>query len=407
MGELYSLNDVSSATATSCAAVGGSALPERWDGSRWSLAPISASTSASYLDSVACPTPTSCFAVGTAGSLLDESNNTLVEHWDGTGWSVVPSPTPSGTNVHAALSSISCPSPSSCTAVGSYDLRSLSDPNAAVGKSLIEHWNGTSWALVASPTPPNANFWSLSSVSCAAVTSCNAVGSYGTPVGPVHHHLLAEHWNGARWSVVAMPSPSGAVLNGVSCSSVTGCFAVGGRNNAKSSGLAMAERWNGKSWSIVPTPVPKSGTFFQLNSVWCRADADCTAVGFSSATSFVSASQRVLVEHWNGKKWLVEASPSPVSPNGLGMALNAVSCSSAASCTAVGNYDGTYPNWFEAKPLIEEWNGAAWSIVPSPIATGATSTFLNGVTCPSPATCTAVGGWFSADGLFTLAERGT
>ncbi|MGH3401166.1 MAG: hypothetical protein ACRDRJ_01375 [Streptosporangiaceae bacterium] len=42
---------------------------------------------------------------------------------------------------------------------------------------------------------------------------------------------------------------------------------------------------------------------------------------------------RALVQNWNGTKWSVTAAPNPVA--GIG-GFNAVSCTSATACTAVG-----------------------------------------------------------------------
>ena len=406
-GELSNLASVSCATATSCFAVGDSALPEHWDGSRWSLSSLAASTSYSSLDTVTCPSATSCFAVGTAASLLAVSDNPLVEHWDGAAWSIVPSPTPVGINVQAALTSISCPSATNCTAVGSDDFTSLLDPNAASAKALIEHWNGKNWSITPNPTPSGSIFWYLSAVSCSGATNCNAVGNYQTLNSRVRNHLLAEHWNGTRRSIVAMPSPSGAVLNAVSCSSTANCFAVGGRNNAKSSGLSLIEHWNGKNWSIIATPEPPTGTFFEMNAASCRANSDCTAVGFREANTFAYGSQQPLVEHWNGKGWSVVASPIPPNPNPLpGTALNGVACPTATSCTAVGTAYTSLSLPPSGTALFEQWNNARWSIVPSPIPTGTTTTFANGVACPTPTSCIAVGGSFDG-GLSTLIEQST
>ncbi|MGO9874508.1 MAG: hypothetical protein ACLPVY_11970 [Acidimicrobiia bacterium] len=407
-GELDNLYSVS-CTTTSCFAVGDSALPERWDGSRWSLSPLAATTSNSSLDAVTCPSPTSCYAVGTAAPLLDESDNPLVEHWDGTHWSILPAPTPVGINVHAAFTSISCPSPADCRAVGSYDFISLFGPNPGTVKALMEHWNGKSWSLTANPTPPGAVLWYLSAVSCVGATDCNAVGIYQTIIGQGDsRHLLAEHWNGTRWSVVAIPSLSRAVLSAVSCSSASNCFAVGGQNGAYGTQQPLVEHWNGKSWSIIATPEPPTGTFFQMNAVSCRTDSDCTAVGYSEANTLTYGTQQPLVEHWNGKDWSVVASPTPTNPNPVpGTALNGVTCPNATSCTAVGTAYTSASLPPSGQPLFEQWNGTKWSIVPSPIATSTTTTFADSVACPTTTSCIAVGGSFSPNGLTTLIEQST
>lgn len=53
----------------------------------------------------------------------------------------------------------------SCTAVGYYTTRNDGD------LSLIESWNGTDWSVVPSPDP-SAGYNDLNSVSCTSTTAC-------------------------------------------------------------------------------------------------------------------------------------------------------------------------------------------------------------------------------------------
>ncbi len=109
-------------------------------------------------------------------------------------WSVVPSPNPSRSPVSdSEFDSVGCPSVTSCFAVGDYD---------AENKTLVEHWNGRTWALMTSRNPKDSSFANLSGVSCPSTTSCFAVGSYDS-----HAHIegLVEHWNGSGWSMMSAP----------------------------------------------------------------------------------------------------------------------------------------------------------------------------------------------------------
>ena len=68
---------------------------------------------------------------------------------------------------------------------------------------LAESWNGTTWTLV--PTPALANTGAgLNGVSCTSPSSCMAVGEF-TGIG--NEMTLAEAWNGTSWSVVKTPRP--------------------------------------------------------------------------------------------------------------------------------------------------------------------------------------------------------
>ena len=91
---------------------------------------------------------------------------TLIESWDGTHWSVVPSPNPGAAGSIRDLSGVSCVSAAVCTATGS------SVGNQAL--TLIESWNGTRWRVVPSPSRGNASY--LTGVSCASASACTATG---------------------------------------------------------------------------------------------------------------------------------------------------------------------------------------------------------------------------------------
>ena len=207
---------------------------------------------------------------------------TLAERWDGTSWSVQPTPNPSG--IGAGLTAVSCVSASSCVAVGGYINNSSRDA------ALAERWNGSSWTIQPLSVP-GAVASDLFGVSCVSAAACTAVGSYRTSSGG---HTLALHWNGSGWAVQSTPNPtSGALLLGVACGSSVACTAVGGYTNSASRLATLAMSWNGSSWATQPTVDP-AGSDSQLRAVSCPSAATCTAVGESAPNS---AFTRPLVEH--------------------------------------------------------------------------------------------------------------
>src|SRR2546428_452359 len=113
----------------------------------------------------------------------------------GPGWSIVTSPNTNATETNY-LNSVACASASDCWAVGHYDTGSHH-------QTLIEHWNGTSWAIVASPNASTTGNNVLSAVACASASECWAVGSHVN--GNVSQTLL-EQWNGTSWAIVASPN---------------------------------------------------------------------------------------------------------------------------------------------------------------------------------------------------------
>src|SRR6202035_4611038 len=100
-----------------------------------------------------------------------------------------------------------------------------------------------------------------------------------------------------------------------------------------------------------------------------------------------------LVERWNGTAWSVQASPA-----GRGGSLAGVSCTSATACTAVGtttNAAGLTAG------LAEQWNGLSWRNVPTPQIPNSPYAVLSAVSCSSATACTAVGST-TAPGFGTL-----
>lgn len=130
---------------------------------------------------------------------------------------------PAGTEI-SRLSGVSCVSTTACTAVGA-----ASETLFSGGSTLVESWNGTTWAIHSSPTPVGAIFPALFGVSCPSATACTAVGYYQNSAGVTV--TLAEHWNGSTWVRQGTKNPSsGSVisgLDGVSCHYEIGCTAVG------------------------------------------------------------------------------------------------------------------------------------------------------------------------------------
>jgi hypothetical protein len=230
---------VSCASRTACTAVGAKApgplrpLAERWTGKRWSIQPTPAVYSGveEDLEAVSCPSTTACFAVGTGTAM---GSGAIAERWDGSKWSIErPSNRPAG---GTALEGVSCISPSACITVGERD-------DGGVG--LTGRWSPTSWPVALSSGGPG-----LMGVSCPAVTVCTAVGGYSSYIGVPRFGspLLAERWNGIRWSVQPTPSPASAQHSGfaaVSCPSPTSCTAVGSYLDSGGKKRVLIERWTG------------------------------------------------------------------------------------------------------------------------------------------------------------------
>jgi hypothetical protein len=295
--------------------------------------------------------------------------HTLAERWNGTGWSVQPTPTVAGEHF-ATLLGVSCPSTAACTAVGGQD-----------GVHLrVVRWNGTSWALQAPPEPSSSFDSILQGVSCPTAAECLAVGAYTPFTDPNGSRTLAERWNGTAWTITTPAAlPDDGSLGGVACSAAGACTAVGSQF-VNSRWQTLAERWNGTSWTVQTTPNGAIGASF-LSGVSCSSATSCVAVGYETTGATIDKRDSLAL-HWNGSSWTVQPTPHPA---GAYTTLSGVSCTAANACTAVGYRDdgGTHT------PIVERWNGTSWSLQSTPAVSGGGE--LWGVSCSSGTACTAVG----------------
>ena len=259
------------------------------------------------LDGAFCNSTTDCYAFGV--SMGTNSTSPILEHWNGSVWSLVSVPLPAG--VGGRFHGIACASATACFLVGESITTGPHD------RVFVARGHGTSWSVQAVPAPTGGENSVFNGIACASPTSCTAVGSAGSKT-------LVERWNGSSWAIVAAPSPGTTnELDAVACSAPASCTAVGTRfSSAGESTLAL--RWSGTSWAVQASANP--GTDSMFAAVSCPSAARCVAVG--------TAGNEPLVEIWNGTKWTAQASaPPPVNASATvtGVACSATTCLATAS----------------------------------------------------------------------------
>jgi hypothetical protein len=405
----YFLDGVTCLSASDCWAVGRTSsvshitIVERWDGSSWTVVPSPDGPGdlINILSGVACTATNDCWAVGYYVT-QQLHVGTLILRWDGSSWTIVPSPDANPAS-RSALNGITCQSSSECWAVG-FDATS-----GNVAQTLIERWDGSSWTVVASPSASTTEGNELLGVTCMSASDCWAVGSY--VIDASTRATLTEHWDGSTWTIIASPNATGGqdnVLASVTCVSASDCWSVGyySIDIVDPTGTAgtiiqvaqtLIERWDGNAWAIVSSPNPSVDN--SLAGITCTSTTACWAVGYSS-NSQVDSNQvdQSLILVWNGTVWLPGTTPGV--PASEAQTLAGVTCASSSDCWIVGSLTS---GW--AKGLTEHWDGTSWSMVTAPKVDGRPSNFLYSVTCSSKSDCWAVGFWFASNVARTLIMR--
>ena len=240
------------------------------------------------------------------------------------------------------------------------------------------------WEIIASPNSgTQAN--SLSSVDAAADNDVWAAG-WGWNKALSAYRTVIQHWNGATWLLVKSPNTTNGynLLNGVAVVASNDVWTVGQAANGNTYNT-LVEHWNGRTWSVVPSP-NVVGSSSVLTALSVISATDIWAVGYSTDSNLVN---HTLTMHWNGATWSIVPSPNVIND-----ILFSVAAVATNDVWAVGR-----SNPGEDRTLTLHWNGSTWSIVTSP-NDGANDNALFGVSGVASNDVWAVG---NAGSLKTLA----
>jgi hypothetical protein len=296
---------------------------------------------------------TDAWAVGYSADKLataDEGDGkTLVEHWDGQTWTLVASPSPglyqNGFNAVLAIA------PNDVWAAGY-----RSETHLDI-ESLVEHWDGSAWSVVAGPSVPGAEVQIFDLARVPGSSKVVAVGSSTAPMG--FEQPFAARWNGTTWETLTTRTfpEGGGRFQGVAAVSGNDVMAVGGGGNGGSQNKTLGERFDGSRFRMARPINPFPGVDALLGISRVPGTDHMWAVGTGK-----NHGGRTLAEYWDGSSWTVYPTPPDAAANGSASYLFGVASIREDLAWAVGfNTDGT--------AMIEKWDGAAWSIAPHP-ATG-------------------------------------
>jgi hypothetical protein len=315
-------------------------LIEHWDGSNWTLAYTPDIGPNRQLFSISGATANDIWAVGSIGRYSGTPAAMPLVWRYNNGWTNPPFPSAptdivpvsNGDNKLFAVTAIAT---NDVWAVGYYRL----DNNAGtVRNPLAWHWNGTTWTQVAVPKATGTESDTLFSISATGSGDVWAVGeSFAGGVA----HALVEHYNGTAWSVVSSPNVGAGdnIFYGVASTSATNAWATGFSTDASGTQHTLIEQWNGVSWSVAPSP-NIGGSARPLNflfSVSAVSSTNAWAAGAAYANSppnTPTPSAENLTMHWDGASW----SAVPTA-NATGLdELNAIAAVSATQVWATGDY---------------------------------------------------------------------
>ena len=373
-------------SATRCALVMG----DSWSAHRmayWNGSTLTTSVNMPWavrVDSVACPSATTCHAIGvdpngaaialrssgvswiasflrsdyrhsifdlsctSASFCLATSSSSHGWRWNGTAWRDAGA---TWSGIGLSPESLSCSSSSSCHAVGS---------------ERVGRWNGSSWSIhelypivgatYAVDCPSSSTcviidyrgrFWrgggstwtravsfdltsqGVADLSCPTATFCMATDTTGNAV----------RWTGSGWTGM---SRLGTRSSYVSCLSATWCMTVDGQQGT-------SRKWTG-SWQA-PVTFDLPGPY---RPVACASTSACFTVLFGE------------VRRWNGVSWSALKPLLPGSDEQVQLV-----CAGSRFCLAM-NYDGVFSTW----------NGTAWSA-----ARRSGVTMADRLTCTSSTFC--------------------
>jgi hypothetical protein len=402
-GDLFS----DSAESLVLSEVGGSWLA----GSEVVLPPNADALPHASLASVSCPTAGNCAAVGSYADTSGERQGLLLSEVDGS-WTTgteVALPADAAANPAVALNSVSCASPGNCAAVGTYD----DDDSTGDTRGLLLNEVAGSWgAATEAVLPANARFEpfvALASVSCGSPGSCTAVGSYSDSADR-GQGLLVNEIGGTWASGTAADLPAnaaaagpGVLLTSVSCPSAGNCSAVGSYDDTSSlaHGLLLSE--SGGAW-VAPNeaslPANAEGPVISgvepavvLSSVSCAYAGYCAGVGWYDDSS---GNEQGLLLNESGGTWATGTEASlPANANlAPEVSLNSVSCPSVGYCSAVGRYRGGPYQGLLLDEVGGTWAPASEASLPANASTLGAA--VNDVSCPSPGNCGAIGSYRDA-----------
>jgi hypothetical protein len=342
-----------------------SSLIAHYDGKSWQQvnAPRAGSGYEDFLYGVHGSASDDVWAVGYSEDSTSGRYSTLVLHYDGQVWSMMPSPNPSPSNYNY-LYGVTALAADNAWAVGYYDDNA---PGGSYDATLLLHWDGSRWSQVESPSPylRDAGINWLYSISASAPDDIWAFGYGG--VGEGGFQPLALHWDGSIWRLVPTPGvPGTAFTTAIHAVSRTEVWAAGSylESAFPYRYLTLVMRWDGEGWKVIPSPNPGSRSNMLRTLVVTHGDV-WVAGDYTNACSPCYA--QTLTMRYRGGNWEMVPSPNPGNLKNRLTSLSAI----GDTLWAVGYSDkGQYDYWWSTITQALRFDYPARDMAPAAVVSG-------------------------------------
>ena len=358
--------------------------------------------------SVSCASPGNCTAVGEFNN-SDGSREAFTMTSTNSAWALAqPAEFADGIQndpANATFTAVSCATAGNCTAVGRFENSNNRDEVFTM-TSTNGVWELAQPAAFADGVQNDNPDSIFSSVSCASPGKCTAVGRFRNSVGSHEAFTMTSTngvWELARPAVFADGVQSNLFpiveFKSVSCATAGNCTAVGTITNSSLIEESFTMTSTNNEWgharpAVFETGIQSQSRYSNFSSVSCASPGNCTAVGRfenSNNNQFEAFTMSLTNSGWDlARRVVFNSDTQSLSPNGT---LASVSCASPGNCTAAGLFKNSTDD-FEAFTLMSAngiWGKAEPASFPAGIQSDPSFAVFTSVSCASPGNCTAVG----------------
>jgi hypothetical protein len=360
-----------------------------------------------FVSSVSCASAGNCAAGGYYAAALAIVQAFVVSEQNGTWHTAIEVPGSGALNVDgsAEVRSVSCASAGNCTAAGGYQ-----DGSNRYQVFVVSETNGTWGTAIEVPGLDTLNAGgdaAVFSMSCASAGNC-ATGGFYTDGSGHTQAFVASQVNGTWRSAIEVPGSGtlnaggDAAVDSVSCASAGNCVAGGGYFADAYHKQAFVVRETNGTWRGA-VEVPGSGTLnfgglANTDSVSCASAGTCVAGG--DYTDGGGQAQTFVTSETNGTwKNAIEVPGSGTLPAGRFGSQALVSCATAGNCAVGLTYTGDFNRQqaFVASATNGTW-GKATEIPGLGALNAGGNAAVTSVSCGAPGNCAAVGTYTDGSG---------